>query len=613
MKSDLTVPKGALAILGNGPSLREVDLGALSDIDTLGMNAAYRHWDRIDWRPSHYACLDDALIETHAKQIRQLVEEDRIDSFFLTARILELEPDLRDHQHIFYLDQFVPHWHRVRGVGLGLEFLPARAFKTTKPNMLTTGAYATRFGAWMNYQTLILLGMDLTYHPLAEADQRDDARLEIRKTPEQNPNYFFDDYQREGDVFHVPNPPGNSSDLHFQSFECLIDDFNRENIQVRVINGSETSRLREINAISSHSLSDLLREAPLGQVLVPFTANEVDRILDNFWLWSLPGFRPSLGTHEHAKPRLIFIANNDDAFAKRQIIQDAFDHSPELQSDFSSISVINLELSGDSDRYQRDNKGKASSEGRRAGPNNLFFGAMDAAQSGLGGSLLMETDCIPIRPGWLDQAAEFLQHDRTSWVMGSIYLGDDQLAGRDKRHINGNALYATSDPAFQSYLRTDWRPGLQIAVKSRPELPFDCFFEHMMDQSDSMDTSESGRWSQIRRVQHRFRFLPFILNYAGSKPRGDALARRLSNDVHDWKEAYLVHSTYLSNAVRVLRRDRGSSPAQLSRNDLFDRLSTETGSQKPDIEKSSDRKRMSQNTQSLLRKAKQRILKPRQE
>ena len=142
-------PAGTLVILGNGPSLRGFDFERLSGVATLGMNAAYRHWDRIDWRPTHYACLDDALIETHKSEILRLIAEDRISSFFLSGRMLELEPGLANHPKVRFLDEFVPHWLKRRGQNHGLTFIDSDAFRTGQDAFVTTGAYSVRYAAWL--------------------------------------------------------------------------------------------------------------------------------------------------------------------------------------------------------------------------------------------------------------------------------------------------------------------------------------------------------------------------------------------------------------------------------------------------------------------------------
>jgi hypothetical protein len=72
-----------VVVLGNGPSLKGFDFLSLHGVDTIGMNAAYRFWDRIGWYPNHYVCLDDRLIETHAAEIFRLIATKKVESCVL--------------------------------------------------------------------------------------------------------------------------------------------------------------------------------------------------------------------------------------------------------------------------------------------------------------------------------------------------------------------------------------------------------------------------------------------------------------------------------------------------------------------------------------------------
>lgn len=569
-----TLQTDALAVLGNGPSLKSVNLHELSDLQTLGMNAAYRYWDMIDWRPSHYACLDDALIETHAAEIRRLIDESRIQSFFLTGRMLQLQPDLSGHPKLRFLDEFVPHWHATRGRELGLDLIDARPFKSTRSELLTTGSYATRYGAWLNHRTILLLGFDLTYATIPEAQSTGDLRLEMTETPRTNPNYFFDNYQMEGDVFHVPNPPSHTGDLHFDSFVALADDFDRNGVAARLINTQERSRLIDIEAIATHSFDAVADEPALGNLVIPYTAAEVERIRNNFWLWSQASFRPRNRVGPISHPALLFVANDGEAYAKADEIRADFERYPSLIETFSTLDFVNLELSGAENVYERDNRHKGFPHGLRAGPNNVFFGAIAETRSRLGNSLYMETDCIPVKPGWLDAAANILDSDRTSWVLGSIYLGDDALGDAEKRHLNGNAIYATSNPEFQAFIRTEWEPELRNSIRKRPELPFDCLIEHLMNESNSTDTRPHSDWSRIRSRYHRFRHFPFILNFAGDAPCGKDLVDRLQVHIREWPEVYIVHSNIAARAVSKLKANSTDPSNAVSLDDLFSAISS---------------------------------------
>ena len=333
-----------LIILGNGPSLREVDFSDFSEHDTLGMNAAYRYWERINWRPTYYTCLDDALIDTHKDQIRDLTEEGRISGFFLSGRILDYFPEMANDERVRFLDEYVAHWHSVRGARHGLRFRKDLAFVTSSPNMLTTGSYSVRFGAALGYELVRLFGIDLTYRPIDDARQLAGNRLVMDSTPASNPNYFFDDYQRAGDQFHVPNPAQHETDLHLQSFVALRDDFIHNRVPTRIINASRTSRLNtEAILPCEEGLDrvDRITELPTGIALVANEAHH-DKILNLLWLWTQPAFFPLLGTSTAAvSPPALALVCRTHADAEIQYrVRDLLGKNPNLARCFGALSVV---------------------------------------------------------------------------------------------------------------------------------------------------------------------------------------------------------------------------------------------------------------------------------
>ena len=225
-------------VLGNGPSLQAVKLHELTDITTIGMNAAYRYWDRIDWYPTHYCCLDEELIATHRERIRQLVLEGLVETAFVTARLLEFYPELKADDRFFFIDSlFVdsppPHPWRDRGRALGLHAVAHPVFGTGAPDKMTTGAYAVRYAMYLGFRDVYLAGIDCRYiEVLDEAESAGGTALKMKSTPAANPNYFFPDYQRAGDRYNIPNPAVHGGNLHLQALEAVRDDIVRNGLAV---------------------------------------------------------------------------------------------------------------------------------------------------------------------------------------------------------------------------------------------------------------------------------------------------------------------------------------------------------------------------------------------
>lgn len=548
-----------LAVIGNGPSLKGFDFRRFEGVSTLGMNAAYRYWREIDWRPTHYACLDDALIDTHLEAIVELLNEGRIESFFLSGRALELRPDLADDQRVRFLDEFVPHWHRVRGTTFGLQLTDEPAFRTAFPNLLTTGAYAVRYAIMLGYPEIGLFGVDLVYSDIPSAENAGGNRLVMTETPDSNPNYFFDGYQRQGDVFHVPNPESHDGELHLESFRAMRDDFLANQIRGRIVNTSPRSRLARDAVLPFEPAAAFLDESSLSSVIVPVTAGETAQLVANLKHFATPAGAPWLGAKPKQLPLLLIVFNNDAAASAQSAIHSAYNRLNETCEAFSGVEFLNLGLSGDSDLYERSNQAKGGKEGLRAGPNNLFFGSMAAVADRPGHALFMETDCIAIRPGWLEAASRTIAYNRQSWVIGSIYRGRDALGPKEKRHINGNALYAAGDESFQDFLNKTWRPHLEGVRSERPEMPFDCVVEDLFQRADARNTIDDDYWPVVQAIAHRMVYSGFIINIAGEALEPALFAEFVESLVAGTLDCHLIHSRQLAEAYLQAAENEQSS------------------------------------------------------
>lgn len=349
---------------------------------TLGMNVAFRYWQRIDWRPNYYCCLDDALIDTHKEAILELILEQRIERYFLSGRILEYYPELSQYPNVFFLDQFVEHWYRVRGKQFGLSFIEDSAFQTTEPEMLTTGAYSVRFGAYLGFEVIKLLGIDLTYTPIADVRSLEGTRLEMTRTPAENPNYFFDDYQTIGDQFNVANPIQHGRDLHFSSFVTLRDDFVRNSVRARLKNGESQSRLFRDAVLPYQSLRKENRGSETKtsvQLVLKWPPNSLEWLSNVISLWGQSAFCPML----KSGPRIDLVISTRaplleqaEERIRRQINADA-----RLRSCFDEIRFSLEDNRADLDVDALDNK------------NN------DAAAYDI--AILLDENCVPLTCDWL--------------------------------------------------------------------------------------------------------------------------------------------------------------------------------------------------------------------
>jgi hypothetical protein len=246
-----------LVIIGNGPSLKGFEFRDLINVDTVGMNAAYRYWDQIDWYPTFYVCMDDKVTYTHHKNIKKLIDVGRIKKFFLTRFMLDFYPELITDSRIYFLEQFNEK-HRELAIKYGLNSIDNMFFKSSSPNKFTTGSHAVRFGCYLGYKEIVIIGVDLEYKPAKEGIVNDSGiELRVTKKIDDNPNYFFDGYQDVGDVFNIPNP-AHLGDLHLDVFAILARDAKQYLWPVTINNANKKSKLHTNNIFGYIELNDFV-------------------------------------------------------------------------------------------------------------------------------------------------------------------------------------------------------------------------------------------------------------------------------------------------------------------------------------------------------------------
>ena len=73
-----------LIIMGNGPSLKDVDFDSLQGFDTFGLNAVYRAYRKMNWYPTYFGCFDYIVNDSHRPEFTKLIKDksNGIEKFF---------------------------------------------------------------------------------------------------------------------------------------------------------------------------------------------------------------------------------------------------------------------------------------------------------------------------------------------------------------------------------------------------------------------------------------------------------------------------------------------------------------------------------------------------
>ena len=528
-----------LLVMGNGPSLKKEHFGLFTGFPCLGMNAAYRYWERIGWYPDIYCCLDDQVVLTHADAIAEMAAKRRCKAFFLHQNILTRHPQLAGMPDVFFIAQLAPGAkHEERCKTYGLSHMPSDWFRSQQPSKLTTGSYSVRFAAYLGFRDIGLIGTDCRYVEVVQgAEAVKGIVLEMKRTPDHNPNYFFDDYQQAGDRYNLPNPSVHQGNLHLQAFEALAADIAHYKLDLQVSICTRESEIYDQKVFPFLDLESFIRGPALTSVFVPFTRKDLGLLSCNLKRWGTRAFAPYIFPPVSPRVELHFAMNGSQDDAAEKDLSAAWNDAG-LARFFSKKEFHYSNLSGLRDLYTRHYKGAHGPEGYMAGPNNQFFDMVGDFSAGQSHIMLMEPDLVPIRANWLDALERMVRESERFWICGSPYRGRAVI--QSFTHINGNAIYNVGDPGFRAFMDTVFRPYFLERMKTAPHLCYDILLHDMFLPlyQGKTDPALFERWKQIA---HRFRFSEVMADVSHAEDRAPEALHTLASALAAFPGTYLLH------------------------------------------------------------------------
>jgi len=216
-----------IIVMGNGPSLRNIDLDVLKQYDTFGLNVAYRIYEDKNFYPTYFGSFDCNMNVTHKNQFSNLIRNNNsIQKFFLVGDY-QLKQSIYDYD-ILNNDKFVKINFNLQNKSLSKSFDEFN-------NLGSSGANAVQAAILMGYDNIILLGCDCNYYNTEGMKINGPKQYIIKKTID-NPNSWFDEYHIPGDVSWTPKRDA-----------CQIPSWNNlYNVipnNVKVVNCSEISTI----------------------------------------------------------------------------------------------------------------------------------------------------------------------------------------------------------------------------------------------------------------------------------------------------------------------------------------------------------------------------------
>ena len=168
-------------IIANGPSLAKMDLSPLKKEITFGMNRIYLLFDKLDFFPNYYACVNEFVI----------------DEFSHDIRLLPMPKFLNWNKRLLF-DITDENIHFVR------QSISIKDFFGKDPRRpLASGGTVTysalQIAYYMGFTEVILIGLDHSYKEKGTPN-----KLEVRST-EQDESHFHPNYFPKGVKWQLPD------------------------------------------------------------------------------------------------------------------------------------------------------------------------------------------------------------------------------------------------------------------------------------------------------------------------------------------------------------------------------------------------------------------------
>lgn len=123
--------------------------------------------------------------------------------------------------------------------------------------------------------------------------------------------------------------------------------------------------------------------------------------------------------------------------------------------------------------------------GLKSGPNLQFFNSIKQILnlkeiSTIKAVILLETDAFPLRKYWIDLINQSISNEGQFYICGSTPQGLKKVGDSIKYHINGNAIYNISHPAFNFFLNM-WENILKKSLSLKFNCAYDICLEYALN------------------------------------------------------------------------------------------------------------------------------------
>lgn len=198
-------------VMGNGPSLNEMNLDLLAGERVFACNAAFLLFDRISWRPEFYTCVDVRVIRDRASDIAAMLDENPEMTAFFPSQITLHDGSGKS----FDTSTIIPpgaNRYYFSEVENGMSNPPHSMFSLDASDHViqpyTVAITMLQLAAYLGFNPIYLIGCDTSYTIPSSVKQAGrkigNAGLLLTSTSDDDPNHFDPRYFGKDREWHNP-------------------------------------------------------------------------------------------------------------------------------------------------------------------------------------------------------------------------------------------------------------------------------------------------------------------------------------------------------------------------------------------------------------------------
>lgn len=202
----------SVIVVGNGPSLNQHDLDELVRIPSFAANAIYLIFERTNWRPDYYSCVDTVVLPDRKEEISHWID-------LLPDTLFFFPKEIYTHDCIevpVCVENFIkprPNVRFFKTQSLDLNGSQENVFSLSKDDFIVEPMTVTitlmQLAVKLGAKRIFLIGCDTEYEipETAKVLDKDDNRVDKRIVLDEDndPNHFDPRYFGKGKLWHTPN------------------------------------------------------------------------------------------------------------------------------------------------------------------------------------------------------------------------------------------------------------------------------------------------------------------------------------------------------------------------------------------------------------------------